>query len=103
MAKDPANFNITNLQSHITIIDISQEQMWAYFDDKALAIPNNKVNRLIKNNPSDYQAHIESFTTAFNTLKNTAHHTQDFDNLKPLMDTVNQECKACHKKYKKRH
>lgn len=103
MAKDPANFNITNLQSHITIIDISQEQMWAYFDDNALAIPNNKVNRLIKDNPSDYQAHIESFTTAFNTLKNTAHHTQDFDNLKPLMDTVNQECKACHKKYKKRH
>lgn len=102
MTKDPANFNIANLQSHINIIDISQEQMWAYFDDNALAIPNSKVNRLIKDNPNDYHAHIESFTTAFNELKDTTHRTPHFDKLKPLIDKVNQECKACHKKYKKR-
>lgn len=102
MVKDPAQFDFNELHAYITLIDTSQEQMWAYFDDDALSIPNSKVNRLIKDNPNDYQAHIESFTTAFNTLKNTAHHTQRFDNLKPLMDKVNQECRACHKRYKKR-
>lgn len=102
MVKDPAQFDFNELQAYITLIDTSQEQMWVYFDDNALAIANNKVNHLIKDNPNDYQAHIDSFSTAFDELKNTAHRTPHLDELNPLINKVNQECKACHKRYKKR-
>lgn len=102
MTKNPAEFDRVILMQSLDELDGSQTQMWAYFDDDALSIPNSKVNRLIKENPTDYQAHIESFTTAFNALKNTAHRTPHLDELNPLINKVNQECKACHKRYKKR-
>ncbi|MDO4427867.1 MAG: cytochrome c [Moraxella sp.] len=101
MTKNPAEFDRATLTQNLDELDGSQAQMWAYFDGDALAI-DNKVNRLIKDNPSDYQAHIERFTAAFNALKNTAYRTPHLDTLTPLIEKVNQECKACHKHYKKR-
>lgn len=101
MTKSPAEFDRATLTQSLDELDGSQAQMWAYFDGDALAI-DNKVNRLIKDNPNDYQAHIERFTAAFNELKNTAYRTPHLNTLTPLIEKVNQECKACHKHYKKR-
>ena len=98
--KNPAQFDFDALQVYIAMIDNSQTQMWAYFDDNT---PHNKVNELIHANPADYQAYIKRFTLTFDKLKSTTHTTSHLDELKTAIEQVNQECKACHQRYKKRN
>lgn len=98
MHKQPDTFNAALLTEKVAMINDSKSQMWLYFNDDT---KDNRVNRLVSQNRTDFQAQSDEFDALIESLYQASKHAKNINDVKPTLDKIHASCKNCHKTYKK--
>lgn len=100
MVKHPDTFDAAIFTEQTALINDSKTQMWRYFHHNT-DTPDNRVNRLVQQNPNDFWQAANEFDTLINQLHHASKHANSIDDIKTPFNQVKTSCKNCHKTYKK--
>lgn len=98
MHKQPDTFNAALLTEKVAMINDSKSQMWLYFNDDT---KGNRVNRLVSQNRTDFQAQSDEFDALIESLYQASKHAKHIDDVQSAFNEVKSSCNNCHKIYKK--
>lgn len=100
MVKQPDTFDAAAFTKQTALINDSKTQMWRYFLHNT-DTPDNRVNRLIQQNPEDFRQATNDFDVLIEQLYHASKHANSIDDVKTPFNQVKTSCKNCHKTYKK--